>query len=220
MIRAINRDLLRKKLQESPGRVILMDVRDKADFEAEHIKGAISVPIGELLVRAEQNWDKDHEIIVYCGSFECPASSKAAKMLDDAGFENVLDYEGVSIGAGGDQNGLDIFISKQLVIISHHALDAAFLRNSLRHQVAQAMGQFCLQVLQQLVCKLLQHRHPAFKRKQTIHTLSPSTIPCHRRLRVRVVWHQIYPRLGTPLNCHRAVWASQTLKSVVKRTAP
>ena len=94
MIRPINRDVLRKKLQESPGRVILMDVRDKNDYEVEHIKGAISVPIGELLNRAVQNWGRDNEIIVYCGSFECPTSSKAAKLLDDAGFENVLDYEG------------------------------------------------------------------------------------------------------------------------------
>jgi rhodanese-related sulfurtransferase len=94
MIKAINRDILRKKLQESPGRVILMDVREKNDYEVEHIKGAISVPIGELLTRSVQNWGRDHEIIVYCGSFECPASSNAAKMLDDAGFENVLEYEG------------------------------------------------------------------------------------------------------------------------------
>jgi len=94
MIRAINRDMLRKKLRESPGRVILIDVRDKADYEAEHIKGSISVPIGELLMRALEHWDKDHEVIVYCGSFECPASTKAAKLLDDAGFENVIEYEG------------------------------------------------------------------------------------------------------------------------------
>ena len=94
MIKAINRDVLRKKLQESPGRVILMDVRDKTDYEVEHIKGAISVPIGELLIRAVQNWGKDHEVIVYCGSFECPASSNAARLLDEAGFENVLQYEG------------------------------------------------------------------------------------------------------------------------------
>lgn len=94
MIRAIDRDMLRKKLQESPGRVILMDIRDKADYEVEHIKGAISVPIGELQVRALQHWGKDHEVIVYCGSFECPASANAAKLLDDAGFENILEYEG------------------------------------------------------------------------------------------------------------------------------
>jgi rhodanese-related sulfurtransferase len=94
MIRAINRDMLRKKLQESPGRVILMDVRDKVDYEVEHIRGAISVPIGELLMRALQHWGRDYEVIVYCGSFECQASTEAAKLLDEAGFENVLEYEG------------------------------------------------------------------------------------------------------------------------------
>jgi len=91
---AITRDELRLKLQEAPGRVLLIDVRDRADYEAEHIKGAISVPLTELSMRAAKCFSASQEIIVYCTSFECPASSTAAKLLARAGYANVLDYEG------------------------------------------------------------------------------------------------------------------------------
>jgi rhodanese-related sulfurtransferase len=94
MVRSINRDELRKKLRESPGRVVLVDVRERADYEREHIKGAISIPISELSMRIGNDYGKDAEIIVYCGSFECTASTKASEMLLNIGYENVLEYEG------------------------------------------------------------------------------------------------------------------------------
>jgi rhodanese-related sulfurtransferase len=90
----ISRDELRRKLNDSPGRVLLIDVRDRGDYEEERIKGAISIPLGELSMRAAKCFGTEHEIIVYCGSFECQASSKAAKVLDRMGYANVLEYEG------------------------------------------------------------------------------------------------------------------------------
>jgi rhodanese-related sulfurtransferase len=94
MVRSINRDELRKKLRESPGRVVLVDVRERADYERAHIKGAISIPISELSMRIGNDYSKDVEIIVYCGSFECTLSTKASETLLNMGYENVLEYEG------------------------------------------------------------------------------------------------------------------------------
>lgn len=94
MLRTINRDELRSKLQAAPGRVILVDVRDRQDFETEHIRGAISIPITELYMRVRREFGKGQEIIVYCGSFECPLSKKAAELIGKNGYENVLVYEG------------------------------------------------------------------------------------------------------------------------------
>ena len=94
MVRSIGRDELRQRLQENPGRVILLDVRERSDYEAEHIKGAISIPMHELTMRTEKEFPKDAEIIVYCGGFECTASTNAADALSESGFENVLNYEG------------------------------------------------------------------------------------------------------------------------------
>lgn len=94
MANTINRDELRRRLQESPGRVILVDVRDRPDFEAEHIRGAISIPLPELSMRVRREFGKKEEIIVYCGSFECPLSTKAAELLEKNGYERVMVYEG------------------------------------------------------------------------------------------------------------------------------
>ena len=38
--------------------------------------------------------DKSVTVIVYCASFSCDLSPEAAQNLVDAGFENVIDYEG------------------------------------------------------------------------------------------------------------------------------
>ncbi len=93
-MRTMNRDELRTRLQVAPGRTLLVDVRDREDYEKEHILGAISVPVSELSMRAKTSFGPDKEIIVYCGSFECPASTKAAELLENEGFKDVVDYKG------------------------------------------------------------------------------------------------------------------------------
>ena len=94
MVRSIGRDELRRKLHESPGRVILVDVRERVDYEKEHLQGAISIPVSELSMRVQKDFGKDMEIIVYCGTFECTLSTKASEMLLNMGYENVMEYEG------------------------------------------------------------------------------------------------------------------------------
>jgi len=88
------RDEILGKLKDRPGRTLLIDVRDREDYEAEHIRGALSIPITELTMRAAKSFDKDREIIVYCQAFDCPLSAQAAKVLDRMGFTDVVDYEG------------------------------------------------------------------------------------------------------------------------------
>src|SRR3972149_565994 len=93
-MRTISRDELRSKLNEYPGRTLLIDVRDRGDYETEHIRGAISIPISELEMRAAKSFSPDQEVIVYCGGFDCPASTRAAKILDRQGFRGVIEYKG------------------------------------------------------------------------------------------------------------------------------
>lgn len=47
------------------GEAVLVDVRDRASFAAEHAKGALSVPSGSLAERAAE-LPKDKLIITYC----------------------------------------------------------------------------------------------------------------------------------------------------------
>ena len=72
----------------------LVDVLDKEHFEKEHIKGAISLPLDEIEKKAKRLLKKDETIVVYCASFECQASTKAAEKLLLLGYKNVLDYKG------------------------------------------------------------------------------------------------------------------------------
>jgi len=44
----------------------LVDVLPRAEYEAEHIAGAISIPLKELDGRSTAILDRDRPVIVYC----------------------------------------------------------------------------------------------------------------------------------------------------------
>lgn len=88
----IQRDQLAKWL-ESGENVALVDVLSAESYGKAHIKGAISIPLGEIKERSGELKQYD-KIVVYCASFSCHASTKAAALLMELGFENVFDYEG------------------------------------------------------------------------------------------------------------------------------
>ena len=74
---------------------ILIDVLSRDSFEEIHISGAINCPVEEIETWAKENLDKrDRRIVVYCGSYTCTASARAAYILDRTGFTNVMRYEG------------------------------------------------------------------------------------------------------------------------------
>jgi len=72
----------------------LVDVLPKDSYFREHIKGAISLPLDDIEKRAAKLLKKDDQIVTYCASFECQASTKAAEKLVSMGYSNVLDYKG------------------------------------------------------------------------------------------------------------------------------
>jgi phage shock protein E len=71
----------------------LLDVRSPEEFEGEHIDGAISIPIQELMGRTDELGDKNDEIVVYCLSGS--RSAMAKRMLERSGFTNVHDMGGI-----------------------------------------------------------------------------------------------------------------------------
>ncbi len=48
----------------------LVDVRDRADYEAAHIAGAVSLPLKELTADAMRALDRSRPIVVYCHDFQ------------------------------------------------------------------------------------------------------------------------------------------------------
>jgi rhodanese-related sulfurtransferase len=92
-VRAIGIDHL-KRMMESGELFTLLDVRSRSDYDKEHIKGARSLPLDEIESRAPAMLKPDEDIIVYCDSFVCSASTSAAKILARMGFKKVRDYKG------------------------------------------------------------------------------------------------------------------------------
>ena len=72
---------------------ILADARDVDSYDSSHIPGAIPVPMDEVDQLAE-GYDRDIDVITYCSSYECTASTAAANAFLKKGFRNVWDYKG------------------------------------------------------------------------------------------------------------------------------
>jgi len=78
--------------QITQGGVQVVNVLDPKWYELGTIKGSKKIPLGELDRRLGE-LDKSKEVVTYCASTQCTASSEAAKLLAAKGF-NVRAYEG------------------------------------------------------------------------------------------------------------------------------
>jgi len=91
MVQTIDREDLSERLENES--VTLVDVLSEEQYADEHIPGSINIPLDQLEDRAEDELDRDEDIVVYCASTSCQASPKAWKLLDRMGYETVWDYE-------------------------------------------------------------------------------------------------------------------------------
>jgi rhodanese-related sulfurtransferase len=71
----------------------LVNVLGPESFAKEHIPWSINIPQGKE-DDFEKRFAKGKEIVVYCASSECDASSGAARELAQRGFTAVRDYGG------------------------------------------------------------------------------------------------------------------------------
>lgn len=92
MVEDITLEQLERKMEEKDD-FVLVDVLSEDSFEEGHIPGAINIPLDRIGAEAVEEFDRDQDIVVYCGSEECGASPKAAEKLEDLGFTNVSDFE-------------------------------------------------------------------------------------------------------------------------------
>lgn len=80
-----------KKMNE--GKVVFIDVSKQSEYEENHIRGAVHIPIGELedrLARIERF--KGDTIVVVCPKGS--VAPKATAVLKKAGFDDVSSMEG------------------------------------------------------------------------------------------------------------------------------
>lgn len=83
-----------KKLMDSNEKYILLDVREKDEFDAGHIPGALLIPYTEIENKAQEMLpDKNKLILVYCRSGR--RSKIAAESLANLGYTNVKEFGGI-----------------------------------------------------------------------------------------------------------------------------
>jgi sulfur-carrier protein adenylyltransferase/sulfurtransferase len=117
------------RLDDDPSPVVL-DVRERDEWEEGHLPGAVHIPRGSLESRVEQALpDRDRPVIVYCAGGN--RSAFAAKTLEELG------YEGVASLAGGftdwKRNGLPFELPR--------TLDEAKRRRYSRHLLIPEVGE-------------------------------------------------------------------------------
>ena len=79
------------------GEIVVIDVLPRASFEKQRLPDAVHVSFyeeGFVEGVLEQVEDRESRIAVYCLTKSCNASTRAARALTEAGFTNVLDFEG------------------------------------------------------------------------------------------------------------------------------
>lgn len=80
------------------GEWLLVDARAEEQFHAQHIPGALSLPVNaypELLQFFAEDHGTDRTVVVYCGTEDCDLSVElAARLRDEAGCGDIRILDG------------------------------------------------------------------------------------------------------------------------------
>ena len=82
------------EMQANNDKFKLAEVLSVESFREGHLPGAISIPIDKLEKEGPKKLKKTDKIVVYCASYACHASTKAAEMLLKMGYKNTFDFKG------------------------------------------------------------------------------------------------------------------------------
>jgi rhodanese-related sulfurtransferase len=95
-LRIITAPELKALLLRKEDSIVLVDVRERNDFQKEHIPSAINIPFDEIEVRAEDELSKSSHIVL--SFFKCDqensVSTTASSSLKNLGFTNVSVLDG------------------------------------------------------------------------------------------------------------------------------
>jgi rhodanese-related sulfurtransferase len=83
---------LKSRLDWGEPALTIIDVRDRASFNASHITGAVSIPASALVSQASVNLELERDIYIYGETDE--ESAAAAETLREAGFNRVSELRG------------------------------------------------------------------------------------------------------------------------------
>ena len=86
----INEEL--KNMKTIPG-AVLLDVREKDEYEEEHIPESVNIPLSNLEKIQDMHYAKDTPLFVYCHSGR--RSGAAVMMLRGLGYTNAKNIGGI-----------------------------------------------------------------------------------------------------------------------------
>ena len=83
-----------KEIMDTEKDYVILDVREKDEYDEGHIEGAILIPHEEITQKAEEMIpDKDKLILVYCRSGR--RSKIASEALVKLGYTNIKEFGGI-----------------------------------------------------------------------------------------------------------------------------
>jgi rhodanese-related sulfurtransferase len=88
---------LKEKVLHSHHTPVLINVLSEESFQKSNglrLPGSYWIPNAEVDRKVPLMFSKNKEMVVYCSSFDCTASEKAAEKLQDMGYTNVHVYKG------------------------------------------------------------------------------------------------------------------------------
>jgi len=83
-----------KELIET-GKAVLLDVREADEFRNTHIKGAVTLPLGDMPGNLALLPDKGKTYIVYCQSGH--RSARAKQIMEGNGYRDIRDLGGIFV---------------------------------------------------------------------------------------------------------------------------
>jgi rhodanese-related sulfurtransferase len=106
-VRSVDRRELVRQIHE--GHVTLLDVRPRREYEAGHIRGALSIPVDELAKRLDE-LPKRKKVVAYCRGAYCVFAVDAVRLLRAKGFRAHAMEDGVTEWR---RHGLPVDIASQ-----------------------------------------------------------------------------------------------------------
>ncbi len=84
----------------------LVEVLSEDKHNKGHLPGAINIPLDTLEKTAKNHLDPSDTIVIYCANYSCQASTKAARLLLEKGYEKTIDFKAGK--RGWIHNGLEL----------------------------------------------------------------------------------------------------------------
>ena len=84
---------LKESINDLDQKLVLLDVRTKAEYDSGHILNAINITHEEILESPELLTEyKDSQMVVFCRSGV--RAGKVIQLLESLGFEDIIDIDG------------------------------------------------------------------------------------------------------------------------------